>query len=371
MATNSKQLYYKQLDGLRFFAAIAVVLHHINPLPEIFGIDLGALGVQLFFVISGFLITEILMREKQKQRSNKEILKVFFGRRVLRIFPLYYFYILLCYFIVPDQTSEYSSWLLTYNINFWITIHDHLAFWFFTHLWSLSVEEQFYLFWPFIVLLLSFKKLKNAFLIMIAFAIAYRIFNTFFIEGYNLFNITMLPTNLDCFGAGALLAYLKLFQPQLLSQILRHKYLILVGLILSSLNHHFGSVYSQQGLSKAFNASISFFIVGVSATAQFNFVVKFLLENRIVIYLGQVSYGIYVYHLLTWGTLSKYFKSFWSYIDENFFSLESLSQPFFMFVFISIATIMVSILSFELYEKQFLKLKKHFSYEPRPRNSIT
>lgn len=352
-------MHYKQLDGLRFFAVISVIFHHITPLPKIFDFDLGSFGVNLFFVISGFLITEILIRQKIKKTPLFFALKTFFVRRILRIFPLYFLYIFICFIIVPNQTSEYLNWLLTYTINIWIVVKNQLAFWYFTHLWSLSVEEQFYLFWPFLILISPIKRLKFLFILMIFFSIVFRLVATIYFSNYNLFNYTMLPTTLDCFGAGALLAYMKEFKPNQLNNLLKCNYLIFIGVILFILNNKFGTTLTQQSFGKSIIAFISFYLVGLCSTSLFVGKLKLILENKIIMYLGRISYGMYVYHLLIWGSFGKYFTDFWQYLNPITLSL---SKSFFEFIFISIGTIIVSILSYELFEKQFLNLKRYILY---------
>ena len=354
-------MQYKQLDGLRFFAVIAVFFHHICPYEKPFGLDLGFFGVNLFFVISGFLITEILIREKIKKTSILKTLKIFFTRRVLRIFPLFYLYIFICFLIVPSQTIEYLNWLLTYTINFWITIKNELAFWYFTHLWSLSVEEQFYLFWPFLIMFVPMKRLKWMFILMILGAVVLRFVTTLSITGFDLFNYTMLPTSLDCFGAGALLAYLKEFKPIQLNKILKYKYFIILGILIYALNNTFCPTLTQQSFNRLLTAFVSFYLVGISVTIMFKNISKKILENKIIRYFGRISYGMYVYHLLAWGTFGKYFSTFWEHLN-SFISTELLSKSFFEFIFISICTILISIVSYELFEKRFLNLKKYTSY---------
>ncbi len=351
-------MQYKQLDGLRFIAVLSVILHHICPLPSFIAFNLGAFGVDLFFVISGFLITEILLREKIKGTSVLLTLKIFFSRRVLRIFPLFYLYILICLVIVPQQTKEHISWLLTYTINIWVVLKDQQPFWYFNHLWSLCVEEQFYIFWPFLIMITPIKRLRLLFILMIFIAIAIRLMVTIYFNGYALFNYTMLPTTFDCFGFGALLALLKEFKPILLNKIFRHKYFIILGILLVILNNKFGTVLTQQTFGKTLIAFVSFYLVGIAATIKYKNISRIILENKAVMYFGRISYGMYVYHLLIWGSFGKYFTDCW----HNLHLTDSIYKSFFEFVFILICTILVSIISYELFEKRFLQLKKYISF---------
>src|SRR5262249_15618967 len=115
------------------------------------GMDRGWAGVQLFFVLSGFLITGILLETRQRARYYRN----FFGRRVLRIFPLYYAVLIVAFVIVPliagkqPRGHEHQLWLWVYLAN-WTGPFDGGVF-IFGHFWSLAVEEQFYVTWPFLV----------------------------------------------------------------------------------------------------------------------------------------------------------------------------------------------------------------------------
>jgi len=153
------------LDGLRALAILLVIPHNLDLLrppvplalyPMVTLMHAGWIGVQLFFVLSGFLITGNLL----DTRGSENYFRAFFGRRALRILPLYYAVLLIAFIIVPafvavpaetNATRLNQLWLATFLIN-WVQpfgagVHG------FTHFWSLAVEEQFYLLWPFLVIL--------------------------------------------------------------------------------------------------------------------------------------------------------------------------------------------------------------------------
>ena len=149
------------LDGLRAVAFLIVFFFHTRNLP------VGWMGVQLFFVLSGFLITDILLRMKE-QLPRREFFVKFYGRRFLRIFPLYYFYLALLaafIFLLPalDLQALNTELGKRFLNHIWVAalymydfFHASALFErsrFFTHLWSLSVEEQFYLLWPLLIFL--------------------------------------------------------------------------------------------------------------------------------------------------------------------------------------------------------------------------
>lgn len=138
--------YVPQLDGLRAIAILFVMVFHLGVFP------LGWVGVPLFFVLSGYLITTILVADRSK--SLRDFLARFYWRRTVRIFPLYYLYVLII--AVAAILFGYSlngyGWFLAYLGNYQIALsQDVPAGGLVAHLWSLAVEEQFYLIWPFVV----------------------------------------------------------------------------------------------------------------------------------------------------------------------------------------------------------------------------
>ncbi len=168
------------LDGLRMIAVLAVILHNAYPYEAVSGSFDGAqipialtvtsflansgwLGVQLFFVLSGFLITRILLNLE----PSISALRTFLLRRALRIFPVYFFAlaVLLVLFPlvlqdhIPDwlaDSRQSQLWFWTYTVN-WVQPFREIGM---PHIWSLAIEEQFYLLWPFILLTLSHKGVR-------------------------------------------------------------------------------------------------------------------------------------------------------------------------------------------------------------------
>ena len=158
--------YNRNLDGLRAVAVLMVMWSHfpviegsvlsgyLSSFGDIFGV--GYLGVDIFFVLSGFLITSILLIEKKE--SKKVDFKFFYLKRSLRIFPIYFLTLLFCYlFIGPVNYDIYSA--LFYVSNFYFVFDE--AGGPLRHTWSLAVEEQFYIVWPLIVLFFSTRSLER------------------------------------------------------------------------------------------------------------------------------------------------------------------------------------------------------------------
>jgi peptidoglycan/LPS O-acetylase OafA/YrhL len=143
--------YQPRLDSLLFFAVLLVIASHWLPNSVIIKIfpNIGHVGVGIFFVLSGYLITVNLIRLKSINLS--EALKIFYVNRTLRIFPIYYLLLIICFFMNVEGWSGNYIYYLTYTTNF--RLYD-IQEWVgpFSHLWSLAIEEQFYLIWPIIFL---------------------------------------------------------------------------------------------------------------------------------------------------------------------------------------------------------------------------
>jgi len=175
------------LDGVRGLAILLVLAHNENPFDDggplferLAGLaaNVGWVGVQLFFVLSGYLISGILL----DTRGSPGYYRAFFGRRVLRIFPLYYAVLLVCLVILPAlglaperllADREHRIWLWTYLINWAEPLGCGVAA--FPHFWSLAVEEQFYLVWPFVVRRTTPRRLLQVAVVLVVLALAARV----------------------------------------------------------------------------------------------------------------------------------------------------------------------------------------------------
>lgn len=157
------------LDGIRFIAFLLIFLCHAGYL------KFGWMGVQLFFVLSGFLITRILT--DMRGYSWKEYFYKFYGRRFLRIFPLYYFYLTVVFFFALFVTVVLKNthveklnlffkqipYAASYTYDFFHASSSYEHTQLLSHFWSLSIEEQFYLIWPFLIFSINPKKNKSFF----------------------------------------------------------------------------------------------------------------------------------------------------------------------------------------------------------------
>lgn len=218
-AAAFKPRHVPALDGLRAIAVLMVVLAHCKEATPRWiwqVLHQGGFGVYLFFVLSGFLITRILLSGKNKPAYFRN----FYARRTLRIFPLYYgvlalqFWVLLPIFPTPHILADahYQGWLWAYGYNVLTAIKDHYFFtsdWMFMgHFWTLAVEEQFYLVWPFIVLALCRESLLKLCIGIVALTPILRL--AFYAAGANRYWVTMFTLcQMDSLALGAMLACLE------------------------------------------------------------------------------------------------------------------------------------------------------------------
>jgi peptidoglycan/LPS O-acetylase OafA/YrhL len=294
--------FMPQLDGLRAFAVGAVLVHHLlDPalLPAVpFLPTPGLLGVRLFFVLSGFLITGLLVRARDAidcgSQSRGGVLRQFYLRRTLRIFPLYYLVLLVALLFGDADTRAQLPWLATYTYNFRVASQG----WFpgcFAHFWSLCVEEQFYLVWPWIIVFAPRRRWTAIAVAMIAVAPLYRAV-AFALDVNIVAFYALTPSSFDALGVGALLAVVTRGQPAsgALERRLRWSALPLgiAGLVLIA-----GSVALTAALGELLVAFVFVWLIA-GASRGFGGVGRAVLEARPILYLGKISYGIYVYHLL-------------------------------------------------------------------------
>ncbi len=204
--------YLPQLDGLRTFAVLAVAYAHWIPANYHFNLPLGLAAVEMFFVLSGFLITGILLRCREslahKEGTRLSVVNNFYLRRFLRIFPLYYLVLIIIFILNVPSAREAIVWTTTYLSNFYFYAQGKFSP-FIGHLWSLAVEEQFYLVWPWLIIFLPNRWLKPLFISTIMIAPVVRCILSFSAaDSIQKFIPTLPITCLDALGTGSLLAYL-------------------------------------------------------------------------------------------------------------------------------------------------------------------
>lgn len=332
----------RQIDGLRALAVAMVFVDHFVGVR----VPLGTMGVLLFFVISGFLITGILFDLKesisQGVLSAPNALKVFYVRRFLRIFPLYYLCLAVLWLLNLPTVRQLIAWYLFYGINIRIAIDPHWSHFPATgHFWSLAVEEQFYILWPFLILFLPKRYLRPLMWSLIFASLGFRAIERHFFH-VNLITSTILTINcFDFFSLGALLAFKNPKDKALLrvAGILAMPLLVFeMTLFILGRGGKFPWTVFELTCGLTFFVLVSFAAEGLdNAFGRF-------LAWKPVTYLGMISYGLYVYHLPVYQLMSK------------------LPHPGPSAVLATFVTVAVASLSWYLYEKPINSLKRHFNY---------
>lgn len=377
MANKGKKVYFPNLDGLRFIAALLVIIHHVEmtkkdfSLPNVFGsgIDssytigtlesfvhvIGKLGVVLFFSLSGFLITYLLMIEKE--RTQTIAVGKFYLRRVMRIWPLYFLVVIFSLFIAPhiDFLAIPEFDIATVQAHLWLKA---LLFFFFLpnllmvglgiipfagQSWSIGTEEQFYLIWPWLM-----KKATNRMKILVTIIVVYIIVSAFLNSGISDNDYFQLARrfwgvfNIDIMAIGGVASVL-VYQKSPILKVLFSKTTQWINLAVLALLIGFG-VHFPFLHFEIYGLLFTIMIMNLASNPDS----VLDLENKTLKYAGKISYGLYMYHSLVILIVLKLLRKFDLYHDYWLYPLSV------------IGTIIFATISYEFFEKQFLKLKKRF-----------
>lgn len=345
------------LDGVRGLAIILVITWHSLahqldtsiPLSRwVFIIaNLGCFGVNLFFVLSGFLITRILLDTRSKPRYFTN----FYARRALRIFPLYYLYLLIIVF--TDETVRANFWwFATYCANFWFAKLGYFA----TpakHTWSLCVEEQFYLLWPMIVW-----ALRGRFLLPVTCLLVLLSWTISLLDGANddFRTYILLQYRMDALLLGALLA---MAHERLQGQWGAWRRTGVAGAVIT------GLVWTSYKLAGGVEASFLYGVFGgILADLFFTFLLVAVLasrrcssffEGRIIRSVGKYSYCMYLFHVAVISCMGMIGITCCT-SGCAFMPLEWVGRV----IAAQVLTYLVAFASWHLYEKHFLNLKQRF-----------
>jgi peptidoglycan/LPS O-acetylase OafA/YrhL len=354
MQHNSSISYIKDIDGLRAVAVLMVIVGHWWE--SQYSTFLGFAGVTLFFVISGFLITSILMQYKAKTeagtKSKAWYFKTFYIRRTLRIFPIYYLYLGYMWWLGYEITQRGMIWFVAYagnhfnyNVGYFLVQKSHL--------WSLAVEEQFYLIWPLLILLCPPTYFKQFFVGVIAFSLAFK--------GYIYLNASetlkpafmymLTPACFDAFAIGALLSLnqVQRFISDKLIYILGGASMLILYLMYAYANH-LGVIYERVLYSVGSAALI------LLAIHRFKGGLKLFLSNSIMIQIGKVSYGLYLYHL----AVPFIHYRFVEYLKGIGKDTSAIQSPFGEKAFFILSTLVIVFVSWHFIEKPINNLKRYF-----------
>jgi peptidoglycan/LPS O-acetylase OafA/YrhL len=297
--------YYKTLDSLRAFAVFLVILSHWLPFNFVKVFHFGYVGVDIFFVLSGFLITHNLLKEKESTNNDLKTkfvhLKNFIIRRSLRIFPVYYLLIItLAIFAKHTYTN------IEHNLVYYLTYTSNILFFnkqnwdgMLSHLWSLAVEEQFYLIWPWLIIFVPRKHI----LAVIIGSFLLGILSTFVIKAVfpgNEFHDLLTPTCFDAFSLGGMWAYVKVYKTDKVEKF--KSTFVKVGVtcfffFLAREIFQFDPIISNRTFISIIALALIIFAMEYKGTL----VHKFILENSFLIFVGKISYGVYLFHsIIPW-----------------------------------------------------------------------
>lgn len=365
---NKDSTTNKSLNSFRAIAFFVVFLFHINLL------DCGYLGVQAFFVLSGFLITPILVEMKSKMNFTKYWTR-FMGRRFLRIFPIYYLLLLVLFLFgcfygynkisFADSFNSQLIYAVTYTYNFINAADNFERNSLIAHLWSLAVEEQFYIVWPFFVYFVSANKLKKwlAFIvllgpiirILIAICISIGLFNGIISPSNVALPIYVLPFSyFDAFAIGGFFSLFVTYNVRIRWIGLLSLIIITIGFSIEYFLHN-SINFSGLGYLPVLEDAYKY----IWAYSLFNLVFALILfkmknraffpkifENNVLNYFGKISYGLYLYHFPV-ITFSTHFL---------FHGIDSVSSMISSLIF----TVLISIASYHCIELKLLGLKDKF-----------
>lgn len=341
--------YFGSLDAVRAVAVVAVLWHHtVIPNESIPLSGRGFLGVDMFFALSGFLITTILLREQEA--AGDISLRRFYARRSLRIFPLYYAIVFGCLALALFSNSpqlnaiEDSAPQLIFYLTNWFPTISLLAV-----SWSLATEEQFYLVWPPLQKLLG----GLALIPMVLFLGANQLVNFGVLFSSSREELEILQVTFTPIIFGVLLAYLLHHRYHTAWQLFGHRYaapgLVVALLILMSLP---SAEPSMVGIHRLAVHVVMTALLGALVVTEDHLLAPYL-RGRLLVRVGAVSYGMYLMHM------------FVRHVFVEMFDVTSLiSVPLTVFVVVTIATYLVSELSFRLFESPLLKLKPTRATEP-------
>jgi peptidoglycan/LPS O-acetylase OafA/YrhL len=353
--------YIKQLDAFRFFAFFGVFIAHLVKIdnPILAKLPFGY-GVNLFYVLSGFLITRLLMENRfNSGLPRKSLIKNFYIKRSLRIFPIYYGTIIFLYLIQFQNYQEATPWMLSYAANIHISLSlPYLGS--YNHLWSLGVEEQFYLIWPFVILFVPERHLLKTICFFIVVSVFYKTGLYLFNGGWHPAINASTISCMDAFGMGALIAYWDRYDKEAIKSMISKKWILISVLIIFTIFIIYPRVPSFPYINEIYGnflfSIIAFYLLMPATQDAYKGVFKKIIENKLIIHLGKISYGLYLYHL--------FMPDLYNYIIEKGFSLPPLGFPRYCISFVMCLTI--SELSWFIVEQPINRIKKKYDLKRNP-----
>ena len=349
---------------MRGIAILLVVFYHNFGFIKYF--FFGWLGVDLFFVLSGFQITDILLRTVNKPGYFKN----FYTKRVLRIFPLYYLSLVIFLIILPSIKGfpldlsfyiDHQWWFWTYLQNWFLIFHNvGYTTTAIQHYWSLAVEEQFYIVWPVVIFLIRKPRILLAIagLLLVA-VIGVRLYMwTIQIKDLNYFGLYTY-TRIDGICIGSMLAIFQYMRSRFINKYFTGLILLLAAMnfVFYFINKEFNFTYPYLAIVGYTTFAMLFAIVVHEVIQGNNKFLNFLLNIKVLKFFGRISYGFYIFHWPVYLIL-------YDWVDKRMRQMVSLSEnnlAIVVSILLTITGVLISIISFYTFERYFLKKKKAFN----------
>ena len=395
---SKTRVYFPGLNGLRFFAALAVIFTHIELVKKFLGfgshwLDLdrigydtpleavlrkeiswltpiisnsGPLGVVFFFVLSGFLISYLLFSEKEV--IGEISIKQFYLRRILRIWPLYFFIMILGFFVLPHiPLFDVNVQLRALNANYWenfflfLFLLPNLAFSLFLavpnigQLWSIGVEEQFYIVWP--LLIRKSKNLLKTILVFTFFIVLVKVSILILSDLYPSEWLSVLKkflamSKLESMSIGGLGAYVLFYKKEKILKFIYRPLTLFCAILIIPICIMLVPKYLQNGIHILYSVCSLIIILNVAANS--NSPIK--LENRVLDYLGKISFGIYMYHMMVVSLVLNVAKKYLMFGNDL-----SPIESFVIYLSVISISIILASLSYKFLETPFIKQKRGLS----------
>ena len=344
--------YQPQFDGLRALAVLTVIIDHFSadvpnfPLPD--WIHPGATGVRLFLVLSGYFITASLRRARDQMDAGRissgRTIGAFYWRRFLRITPAYLVFAAIALLLNLGTIRQNWPWVFSGTINFLIAWRNQWPLTI-SHLWSICVQEQFYLLWPLLILLLPRKWMLRAIIAVAISGIAFRI-------GCVIFSVPVITRwvlpfgSLDSLAAGAALGWcggrLRASQGGWPAAVTCLWMLALAAVLRNSDPTELKSVWVEP------LEAVAFVILVARTATGFEGTIGRFLSAPALVFAGRISYGLYIYHILVAMLLNRWLPSSLRFI---------VTIPSLRLIVFGVVTLLVAALSWRFLEQPISRLR--------------